>query len=332
MNATSKKRTVTVIATPEKGKPESFDGAVGKFSMNTSISSTEVKANEGITLKISLSGSGNLKLIEAPKVQFPPDFEAYDPEVTNTFKNTKNGITGTKSIDYLVIPRTAGTFVIPSIEFSYFDPATKAYKTFESEEYKITVEKGEKDSLNFVSTVRKGDVQIIGSDIRFIKNNEFKVFTKSSFIFGSTVFYLVYIVPLILLIISYIIWKTARKNNQNIELVKNRRANKITRKRLKQAGIFLKNNNKEKFYDEILNAIMGYFSDKLNISLAELNKDKVREALINYKIDEELIKQTFTLIDSCEFARYSPLSGEDALEKTYKEAGQIINLLERKLK
>jgi hypothetical protein len=315
------------------GKPGSFDGAVGSFTMNASVDKKQVKANDAVTLKINISGTGNLKLLEAPKITFPSDFDSYDPKVTLNAKNSLTGSLGTKTFEYLMIPRNAGDFKIPSTEFSYFNTSTKQYSTLKTDEFVIHVAKGNEDrNSTVVGGVAHEDIKYLGKDIRFIKVNNLVVLPKGDVFFGSLTFYLVYIFIFLLFIIILVVRHKYIKQNANIALMKNRKANKQAKKRLVTAAKYMKEDNRERFYDEIMKAFWGYLSDKLTIPVSELSKDSATLALSNKEIDPSIIKQLVELINICEYARYAPVGESSQPERLYNESIDVISKLEQKLR
>jgi hypothetical protein len=328
----SKPVIITVRPLPDN-KPGSFNGAVGRFSLDVKVDKNNAKTNDAITLKATISGNGNLKLIEAPKIGFPPDFDTYDPKVTLNTKESDGGVSGSKTFEYLLIPRNPGNFRISPISFTYFDIASNQFKTLTSGEFNFSITKGA-DSLatNVISGRSKEDVQFLGKDIIFIKTNDFKLYKANRYFLGSLWFYLIYIVGLIAFIT--IIWFRRRiiRQNANIALVRNRRADKFASKRLKQAKIHLGNNEKEKFYDELLNAIWGYLSDKLNIPLSDLSRDTTREIFEKREIDEEIVHLFIQLVDNCEFARYAPGSAGISMQDDYSKAIDLISKFQQKLR
>lgn len=332
-NISSKPVTIDVKPLPGN-KPVGFDGAVGSFQLSSDLSADHVKANEAITLKIKITGTGNLKFISAPKVDFPPDLEVYDPKTTLNSKVTSEGPTGNVTFDYLFIPRFAGTFRIAPVTFSYFDINTKTYKTLTTPEYNITVDKGEggqEASSGVVQGFTKEDVKLLGQDIRFIKTG-FDVDKKQSYLFGTFLFWFIYILVTLIFITIILVRRVQIQQNANQSKVKNRKANKVSMKRLKVAAGFMKQDNQEKFYDEVLRATWGYLSDKLVIPVANLSKDNVSEILSKHNVDEETRKQLMDLLDACEFARFAPAAVSGGLEDIYKKTGELISKLDQKIK
>jgi hypothetical protein len=329
----SKPVKITVKPLPA-GSPSSFNGAVGNMTFKATLDKNKVKTNDAISLKITITGSGNLKLIEPIKPEFPPDFEVYDPKTSTNIKNSPSGAVGSKTFDYLIIPRHSGDFTIPSLEFSYFDLPTKKYKKFSSDEFKISVAKSgdEEGGPSVVSGLSKEDVKFIGKDIRFIKQGKEKLRQKNDLLFGSLLFYSIYAGSFLLFMFIIFFWRKKIQEAANIVRVKNKRANKVAKKRLKAAAAFLKNNKREPFYDELLQAIWGYMSDKLAITVSELSRDKAMEMLVNYNIDDELKNKFIELLDTCEFARYAPSNVEHEMDKTYQKAVEIISKFEQKIR
>lgn len=330
----SPKVKVNVKPLPIAGKPENFSGAVGNFNYSATIDKSKVKTNEAITLTVKITGNGNVKLIEAPEIVFPTDFDTYKPDVNVNVKNTAQGSVGTKTFKYLIIPRRAGSFRVPQISFSYFDVKAGKYKTLNSKEFNIDVSKDESETGNVQQFYRpdKADVQTIDYDIRFIETNETKLKPIDTFFSGSPTFYLTYLIALVLFIIFTIVRFKRIKENANLALVKNRKASKVSRKRLKEANTFLKANDKGKFYNSILTALWGYLSDKLAISVSELTKENVSEHLTSRNIDKELTDSLIGFLDKCEFARYAPSAEAGQMDAVYKEASKLIGKLEQKIR
>ncbi len=322
--------TIDVKPLPDD-KPESFTGAVGQFTFRPSISTQQTRANEPITLTLEISGTGNLKLIQNPKIEFPSNFEVYDPTVENKVQVTANGLSGTKKIQYLVIPRYEGKYTIPAIEFSYFDLSTRSYKILKSPEYSIEVAKGDPSKANASSYINQQSVKV-EEDIRFLKIGQPTFHSKNEFFVGSFVYWLWYIIPLTLFICLYIVYRKQAEQNANVALMRNRQANKVATKRLRMADRFLKEHRKEEFYDEVLRALWGYFSDKLSIPLAQLSRENVGAELYKQGIDESLITTFMQILDACEFARYAPAESDHAMDQLYNQTIEAIGKMENQLK
>lgn len=329
---TTPQLTIDVKPLPA-GKPTDFSGGVGEFSISSSINSTDVKTNDAITIKLIISGTGNLKLIGDPTVKFPDDFEVYDPKTDNSFRLTSAGLSGSKVIEYLAIPRNAGTFKIPAVEFSYFDIKSHSYKTLTTEAYELHVEKGEGNAMQTIANfTNKEDLKILNEDIRFIKQNDVKLSQKDDFFFDSILYWLLYIVPGIVFIVFFIVYRKQIAANANVAKMRTKKANKVAVKRMKQAGKLLSENKKEAFYDEVLKALWGYISDKLNIPVSRLSKDNIEEELRKYGVEDTLIQEFLATLNDCEFARFAPGDDNQAMDKVYSASLTVIGKMENSIK
>ncbi len=324
--------TVTVKELPEDA-PESFSGSVGQLAMNVSVDKNQMEENEAMNLRIRFTGNGNIRLIEAPQVDFPPDFDLYDPKISSNVNHTQNGTSGSKTFEFLAIPRHAGDYRIPPIEFTYFDPVGKQYKSLRSDEFRILVKQSdESEGGAVISGFSKEDLRFIGSDIRFIKNEKFKLRPRDRSLIKSWYFYLSYLIALFLFGLIIILRRNHIKRNADYDLVRNRKARKIARKRLKRASSFLKAGSLNEFYEELLKALWGYLSDKLGIPLSDLSKENARSALEKTKITPEMISAFFEIIDRCEFARFAPSEEIAETEPVYEKASKVMSLFEQKLR
>ncbi|MFR9166097.1 MAG: BatD family protein [Dysgonomonas sp.] len=314
------------------GKPDSYSNAVGTFSMSSKISDTKITANDAITITLNITGTGNLKLIKNPTFEFPKDFEVYDPKVNNNTRITESGLTGSRTIEYLFIPRHQGQYTIPPASFSYFDPKSNSYKTLKTPEYKLEVAKDPNAKNNTgVSYTNQNEVQAI-QDIRFLKTGDIHFVKENKFLWGSIGYILWYLVPILLFVAALMIYNNNRKQNANITLLKTKRANKVAIKRLKTAESYLNLHNKEKFYEEVLRAIWGYLSDKLTIPVADLNRENIEHELNKYGVSEELTSTFISILDTCEFARYAPAESDEAMDKIYNQTVNAISGMENTAK
>lgn len=322
------KLTIEVSPLPA-GKPASYYGGVGEFSISSDISTQELKENEAVTVRLIISGTGNMKLLKTPEVLFPSDFEVYDPKVDNNFKLKTNGLSGNKAIEYLAIPRHAGDYEIPGVEFTYFDTKSKEYKTLTTPSYNLKVNRGS-GSTTTVTTgyVNKEDLKLLGEDIRFIDLKDINLKVKGEYFFGSLNYWLWYIVPTALLLACIIIWRKKAVENANISKVKTKKANKVATKRLKEAKKLMTNNNESAFYDEVLRALWGYTGDKLNIPVAKLSKDNIAVELTNHGVDEKTIQEFTNLLGDCEFARYAPSASNITVADVYDRTVSLMNKME----
>lgn len=323
---------VTINVKDLPNPPAAFNGAVGNFSFSGSIDKTNVKSNEAVTLRLSVSGSGNLNLINPPKIELPQDFESYEPKTTDKVIANDNGLNGSISFEYLFIPRYAGDFTIPAVPFVFFNPVTGKFETRETGPFTIKVEKGNDDNSSVVNSYSKEDVKMIGKDIRFIKQNNAKLKPKDSSFYGTFEFYSIYILSLIAFAVFYVLNRKKIKESANLTLVKNKRANKVASKRLKEASRFLKNNQAEQFYESVIKALWGYLSDKLSIPVADLNRAKASESLLERKIDQQVVDDLMKIIDNCEFARYAPAAFSGTMNEIYDGAAKVIGIFEKQIK
>ena len=314
-------------------KPAGFSGAVGEFKLASSINATDVKTNDAVTIKLTLSGTGNMKLIGTPEVKFPQDFEIYDPKVTDDYKLTNSGLTGTKTFEYLAIPRHAGNFTIPAIEFTYFDLKSNSYKTLKTEAYNLKVAKGQGNADQVISDfTNKESVKMLGKDIRFIKLGDSSLRPKGDFFFGTVGYYLCYLIPLLLFVVFAVFYRQKALENANVAKVKTKKANKVAPRRMKLAGKLLAENKKNEFYDEVLKALWGYISDKLSIPVSQLSKDNIEAELTNYGVQEALIAEFIGVLNECEYARYAPGNENEAMDKVYSASVEVISKMENSIK
>ncbi len=315
------------------GKPLAFSGAVGSFRMEASLDKNEVLTNEAVTLRIKVLGQGNLKLIQAPGIDFPLDFESYDPKVTSNIKSSMSGTSGSKTFEYLMIPRFAGKFRIPPVKLSYFDPVETRYKSLSSGEFQIIVEKGEnEEGLTMVSSPSKEDIRFIGKDIRFIQTGAVELRLIGNTLWGKLWFFFLYLVFFLVFGLVYFLRKRKRMEQANVMLAKNRKASKLARKRLKNASHYLKDSNEGALYEAILKALWGYLSDKLSIPASGLSRENIAVNLEKHGIAKDLVRAFSDLLDECEYAQYAPQVSGSEMKLVYEKAVKMIVKLEQKLK
>ena len=329
--------TIKVKPLP-KGAPAGFNGAVGQFKLESSLSANSIQANEALTLRVKVSGKGNLKLVKVPTITFPADFDTYDPKTDNNIKAGINGVTGSKSVEYVAIPRFGGNFKIEPAKFVYFDPQAEEYKTLATHVYDVKVDGNAATDApvvgNVVPGVNKEQIKNLGTDIRFIHSGGDALLRYYQVPFyGSTLYYLSYFVPLTLFVLLLLLLQKQAKENANLVRVKNKRANKLAKKRLKTAAMYMKKGEKDRFYEATVGALWGYIADKLNILPANLTKDNVQEELLKHGASDQLISEFLQTLSDCEFARYSPMVDESlSVENCYNRAAQLIGQLEDTLK
>ncbi len=315
--------------------PNSFCGAVGKFKLNLEQSEDTVLVNDAISIKLSISGNGNFNMIETPSITWPKEFEIYEPVAQQNINSDASGLNGTKTWEYTIIPRYPGIFDLGSIGFTYFDTSTKQYKTTNTQNIKIAVKKDEND-INFgensYNYSQKNLDYISEDDIRFINLKNLNLHKNYVPFINSNLYISILLFPLLLFIILVIVLRKRIKENADLVLVKQRKAGKTSQKRLKKARKFMVSNKDYEFYKEIITALWGYCSDKLEIQIADLTKDKISETLHAKGLDTIVINRLLEIIDKCEYAHFSPENEETQLEYIYNEATTIIETLEQTIK
>ncbi len=324
--------TIHVDALPQEDRPKSFSGGVGHFTMTPSISSTELNTNEPITLKLDISGSGNIKLIKTPDVKWPEGFESYDPKVSNSYQTTDSGMSGTKSIEYMAIPREPGDYTLPPVTLTYYDSEAGAYKTLTTPSYQLHINRGQQRKDTEVSDYSQEDIKQLATDVRYIHTNDLPALEPNSAMppaiqVGSFGWWLCYLIPLIIAIIVLIAMRRYIQANADLTQVRYRKANKVAQKRLRNAKKLMDENQTGAFYEEIERAAMSYLSDRLTIPTAELNKETISQILAQKNVPEPLIKETEQVLSTAEFARYAPSMNQD-MNTLYSRTVELINQLE----
>ncbi|HPG73744.1 MAG TPA: BatD family protein, partial [Bacteroidales bacterium] len=311
-----------------------FKGAVGNFNITAKLSADSVRVNDAITLAVTINGAGNLKLIEAPPLTFPKEFEVYEPQISLNLSKTEGETRGSKTYEYTIIPRFPGNYQTGEIRFAFFDPATASYKTQKTENFVINVYRMPGDTAGqFSSNYSRSQIEYIGNeDILFIKTNDFAPRKGLRLLVDSWLFYVLTAVPLAILLGVILLLRKRIKEAANMAYVKNKRANKTTMRRLKKAAVFMQQNNNEAFFKEVLNALWGYISDKLAIQVADLNKDTVIDLLNNKGVEPDLTQQFIELIEECEMAHFAPINATGHVSNVYERATETINQFEQKLK
>lgn len=313
---------------PDAGKPDSFTGAVGTFNIETGVDKNELKANEALNYNVKVTGAGNIKLLKAPNVTFPADFDKYDPKIADT--STQHGA-GTRIYTYLLIPRHQGEYTIDPLKFSYFNPATERYVTLTSRGFKIKVNKGvAENNVTALAGSNKQDLKTLGNDIRYIKTGDAGLHKPGEGFFGSIGFYLLLIFGPVACIGAYNYRNKMIKMNSDIVMVKNRRASKVAAKHLANAQKQLQANNTAEFYEDVFKGMYGYLSDKLNIPYANLDRETIASTLKTKLTDEPLVNRVLETLDLCEMARYAPVT-HITKQEVFEKAKGIINDIEDKI-
>lgn len=322
--------TINVKELPA-GAPASFNGGVGSFSITSSLSKNKVRANDAVNLIVRISGSGNVKLVEAPKVQFPVDFDSFDPKVTENVKTTAAGSYGAKVFEYSFIPRSAGKFTIPALEYTYFDMASKRYKTIRTQPHTIAVAPdptgGARNGLMGGSDSEA--IKLLNSDIKYIKVGSTTLIPRNDYFFGTPAYWIILILALVAIIGTFAFLAKRVRENSDVVFIKNKRANKVAYQRLKKAEALIKSGDTHGFYEEMLKALWGYLSDKLAISVSDLSKERATQLLKEYGADDETIGTMISIIEECEFARYAPGGQSEEKSDRFNHAVEIISKLEQ---
>lgn len=316
---------VTPLPTP---KPNSFTGAVGNFKIAGKLNTDKFKTNEAATYTLSISGTGNIKFITTPSIDFPSQFEVYDPQNTNNVSISGNNMTGTQKWEYTFIPQYDGQYKIPAIEFSYFDTASKKYVTLSTTESNVSVEKGTASASTSSVAINKSDIVEKNKDILHIRTGNLYLTKSHKLIVSSSTYWLWYIIPTLILCVIMFAYRKTLKNRSNVQLMRTKKAGKIAKKRLKTAKTYMESGNNNAFYAEMLKAIWGYLSDKLHIPVSGLNKENIETELLNYGASQELTSQIINILDECEFAQYAPSQSNDQMESIYEQASDVMDKLE----
>ena len=317
---------------PENAKPATFAGAVGNYKFTSSIDKTELSTNEAVTLTLSVSGSGNIELLQMPEPVFPPDFEVYDPKITISTDVNSQGMTGTKKAEYLAIPRRAGNFSIPPVEFSYFNPGSDSYQTLYSEPYELSVVKGkETEGDGGVYASNQEDIKYLGSDVRHIMNDGAHLKPKHTTFFASPTYFSILLGLLVVFVVLLFVLKKRAEMAKDTAANRNRKADKVARGRLKNAYQHLKAKDQDKFYVEMSQALWGYIADKLGIERSKLSMDTVSETMKEKNVPDELTQQFVDTLNSCEFARFAPGNAEEKMDDLYQRGIDVISKAEKVL-
>jgi len=325
---------VKITVRPLPGnKPADFSGIVGKIDLTSSINKDSVDVNDAVNLKITVSGSGNLRFAGKPDLKLPADIELYEPKVTDNIKNNVSGSSGQKSFEYVLIPRHYGSFTIPAVSYSYFNPETRRYEKLSTREYTFYARKGTDQGApaTVYGGVSKEDVKYLGRDIRFIKNDPGVLKKAMAQYIGMKSYYSWFAVAFFIFVAILILRRETIRRNADISAVRNRKAAKVAGKRLNEASKCLKSGMTDRFHEEILKALWGYLSDKLSIPVSELTRVSAVEALRNTEVNEDIILTLTDVLDKCEFARYAPASSDTEAQDIYNAAMLFIRSIENSL-
>ncbi len=323
--------SIEIQVDPLPERPANFSGGVGQFNISAQLDKTSTKANDPVSLRIIVSGVGNLKLIKQPVINIPKDFDMYDPKITDQTKLTNNGLEGSKIYDFLIVPRHQGKYEIPPVEFTYFDTTTGSYKTARSESFTLDVAKGSGAEAVNDFTGQAG-LQELNKDIRYIKTGDARQKGLDNFFFGSVAYWATLIVLALIFISLFIVFRQRAIDNANVTKMRGKKANKVATKRLKKAALLMAENKPSEFYDEVLRALWGYVGDKMNIPVEQLSHDNISQRLSERQVDAEVISQFIEALDECEFERYAPGDPKGNMEKVYEKAMTAIEKIEETFK
>jgi len=329
---------ITVHVSPlPAGAPASFGGGVGEYNITAKLSKDSLKTHDAASVLVTISGNGNVSLLTAPKVKFHPDMDVYDVKTTESTDKGSGSTSGSKTFEYPFIPRSAGDFVIPPIEYSYYDSKAGRYVTVATDSLAYHVEKGSANdptaqTVNTLPTIDRKGVQNLGEDIRFIQARKPSLSSGTKFFVGRPLYW---ILAALLALAALIIWLATRKMaalRADVAGTKNRKATKMAMNRLKQAGVYLKKDVYSAFYEELHKALLGFIADKLNMGVEDLSKDNIAAQLKERGVSDALTDKFVGLLDACEFARYSPEGGNEAMSAHYQDAIDVISSIDSSMK
>ncbi len=322
---------LTIQVDPLPVRPAGFSGGVGSFTISAQLNKTDIKANNPVTLRVIVSGRGNLKLIKKPEVKFPKDFDTYDAKVTDKTKLTSNGVEGNMVYDFLAVPRNQGKYEIPPIEFVYYDTEANAYKTVKTQAFTLNVAKGSGSASVSDYTGDAADDQL-NKDIRGIKTGDADVHDIGDFFFGSTAYWVAMCVLAAIFVSLFVVFRHRAIANANIDRMRGKKANKVATKRLKKANRLMLDGKASLFYDEVLRALWGYVGDKLSIPVEKLSRENISQRLAERSVGDETIALFIGALDECEFERYAPGDIKGNMSKTFEAAMTAIMRIEETMK
>lgn len=320
--------SIEVLPLPER--PTGFSGGVGQFSVKATLDQTEVKANDPVTLRITVSGTGNMKLLKEPVVNFPQDFDKYDAKQNDETKLTSNGIEGSVTWEFLAVPRHQGSYDIPPVEFTYYDTRENAYRTLKTQGFKLNVAKG--SGNGHVISSDQQNIEQLNNDIHYIKTGDVVQRQSGDYFFGSTGYWIALALLTLTFITLFVVFRQRAIDNANIGKMRGKKANKVATKRLKLADKLMKAGKASEFYDEVLRALWGYVGDKLNIPVEQLSRENISQRLTERNVNEETVNLFISALDECEFERYAPGDAKGNMSKTFNAAMTAITTIEDMMK
>lgn len=319
--------SIKIDVLPLPHKPANFSGGVGKFNISAQLNKNELKAGDPLSLRIVVGGIGNLKLIKQPVVNFPKDWDKYDPRVTDKTKLTSNGLEGNMIYDILAVPRNQGHYTIPPVELTYYDTSLNQYKTIKTQSFEIEVAKGDGSRSSVVDYSKDQP-----KDIKDIKKGEAELHSVDNFFFGSVGYLMSLLIPFAAFVALLVIFRKRAIDNADLVKMKGKKANKIATKRLRQANKLMLAGKTNEFYDEVLRALWGYVGDKLNMPAEKLSRENISEKLQSHNVDANTISKFLSAIDDCEMMRFAPGDPEGNMNKTFESAMTAIMEIENVMK
>lgn len=319
--------SIKIDVLPLPQKPANFSGGVGKFNISAQLNKNELKAGDPLSLRIVVGGIGNLKLIKQPVVNFPKDWDKYDPKVTDKTKLTSNGLEGNMIYDILAVPRNQGHYTIPPVELTYYDTSLNQYKTIKTQSFEIEVAKGDGSRSSVVDYSKDQP-----KDIKDIKKGNAELHSVDNFFFGSVGYLMSLLIPFVAFVALLVIFRKRAIDNADLVKMKGKKANKIATKRLRQANKLMLAGKSTEFYDEVLRALWGYVGDKLNMPAEKLSRENISEKLQSHNVDDNTISKFVSAIDDCEMMRFAPGDPEGNMNKTFESAMTAIMEIENVMK
>ena len=319
--------SIKIDVLPLPHKPANFSGGVGKFNISAQLNKNELKAGDPLSLRIVVGGIGNLKLIKQPVVNFPKDWDKYDPKITDKTKLTSNGLEGNMIYDILAVPRNQGHYTIPPVELTYYDTSLNQYKTIKTQSFEIEVAKGDGSRSSVVDYSKDQP-----KDIKDIKKGEAELHSVDNFFFGSVGYLMSLLIPFAAFVALLVIFRKRAIDNADLVKMKGKKANKIATKRLRQANKLMLAGKTNEFYDEVLHALWGYVGDKLNMPAEKLSRENISEKLQSHNVDDNTISKFLSAIDDCEMMRFAPGDPEGNMNKTFESAMTAIMEIENVMK
>jgi hypothetical protein len=330
---TAGSRTIKVKPLPEKGKPQDFKGAVGDFNFEVTTSKNQLNATESLQAKVEVTGKGNLKLFELPKLTTPSSLEVYEPEHKENVRTDLNGMKGSISDTYTIVPQYRGKYPIPFISFSYFDLKTESYKRITSDEIIIDVVEGptaaENSSDNTSVANTKQAIKPNSNTFAFIKTSSNWSSIKEDDFFKSTGFWSMLLLPFLAIPLAIIIRKEKDRRDADVVGSRNRKADRLAKKYLSEAKKNL--GQKESFYEALERALHNYLKAKLNIETSDFNKEKIETLLSQRHVDQNVLAEFISILESCELARYTPITNV-TMQNDYDKAAKTISLIDKQIR